>query len=196
MNQTQYWNAEWTKRRREILVPTMNRNKLAKVVYELSIREYLDKLNKLDIGCGTGIHAMHLSAFHIGWKTFYTGIDLSERAVDFGKSYGFNLICDDFFKYDFGCKFDCFLMLDSLEHFMNHDMLIKKILELANPKALMIVNVPLYCQRTAHDTGMERPISPDDILYFYKGLGVTESFGSDIYGSYGFPYMFAEGELP
>lgn len=195
MKADEYWNKEWTRRRSGVCKPLMNRNKMAKIVYELATRSYLDKLYKLDVGCGTGIHAMLLAGYSMGWRERYTGIDLSEKATEYGREYGFNTICGDFLTYDFGRKFNCFLLLDSLEHFLDHESLAKKIVELAEPSSVVIANVPLFCLSHANEANMERPVAPEDIKNFYKMLNVKDEVYSEVYGSYGYPYMFIEGAM-
>lgn len=193
MNLTEYWNQEWGKRIALGKVPAMNRDKMAKLVYELSRRDGLDNLEKLDIGCGTGIHAMILAGFNGGWNRKWTGIDLS-NAVRFCQRHGFNAILGDFFTHKFDRKFECFLMLDSLEHFLDHEAVAKRILELAEDKFCIFINVPLYCQAHAAQAGAERIVTTEDVDVFFRNLNIKhENTNVEVYGSYGFPYMIAEG---
>ena len=148
----------------------------------------------LDIGCGTGIHAMHLSNIYPRWKTRWTGIDLSSVATDYAKQYGFNAICGDFFEYKFDRKFQLFLMLDSMEHIMDHDGLAERIVELGEKPFIVFGNIPLYSPDSEHDKQYERHVSVGDLMKFTDAIG-TDRFYPNVYGINGYPYMMFEAEV-
>jgi trans-aconitate methyltransferase len=188
-----YWDETWAKRVGPHH-PAMNINKMAKLIYKLTIRDHLAGLEKLDIGCGTGIHAMHLSNIYPQWKTRWTGIDLSEVATGHAMGYGFNAICGDLFEYKFDRKFQLFLMLDSMEHIMDHKRLAERIVELGEKPFWVFANIPLYTPDSKHDKQYERPISMGDINDFTRAVG-ADKFYPQIYGIKGYPYMMFEAEV-
>jgi SAM-dependent methyltransferase len=172
----------------------MNLEKMAKMVYELTIRKHLSGLEKLDIGCGTGIHAMHLANIYPKWNTRWTGIDLSEVATGFARKHGFNAICGDLFEYPFDKKFQLFLMLDSMEHIMDHEGLAARIVELGEKPFRVFSNIPLYTPDSEHDKNYERAISMGDINRFIEAIG-ADKFYPQVYGINGYPYMMFEAEV-
>jgi 2-polyprenyl-3-methyl-5-hydroxy-6-metoxy-1,4-benzoquinol methylase len=188
-----YWDEAWEKRIGPYH-PFMNFDKMAKMIYELTIRRHLYDMEKLDIGCGTGIHAMHLANINPRWKTRWTGIDLSDVATGFARKYGFNAICGDLFEHEFDKKFQLFLMLDSLEHIMDHDRLAKRIVELGKKPFMLFANIPLYTPDSEHDKNYERPVSVGDVDKFTQAIG-AEKFHPQVYGINGYPYMMFEAEV-
>jgi 2-polyprenyl-3-methyl-5-hydroxy-6-metoxy-1,4-benzoquinol methylase len=188
--EVEYWTAEWSRRNGPDGV-TMNLEKMAKVIYELAIRRRYYNIEKLDIGCGTGIHATILSSWSRGWKERWTGIDLANSAVQFAQLRGYNAICGDFLKTEFDKKFECILLLDSFEHFSDRRSLAKKILNVTEKRFFIFMNIPMYSQAHAKHEYM---IGGKDIPEFLSLLGHKEDmfFNHDIYGSHGHPYMWVE----
>ncbi|MBR1735291.1 MAG: class I SAM-dependent methyltransferase [Alphaproteobacteria bacterium] len=90
--------------------------------------------NLLDLGCGTGLELKHI--FEKFPKLHVTGIDYTQAMLDkLRKNYpqkNIDLICEDYFKVDFGKeKYDCAISFQTLHHF-SHDSkiaLYKKIRE-------------------------------------------------------------------
>lgn len=187
-----YWDKVWEKRIKVDGV-AMNIAKISRLIYELSQRDYLHKLKKLDIGCGTGIHALHLSLYGTEWEKNWTGIDLSHNAVEFAQKRGLNAVCGDIFTYDFNDNFQLFLLLDTLEHIQDHEGLAERILKISDNKLFHVFgNVPLWCGENLREIGVERPINNKIISDFMKQLRL-KGYTVDIYGIHGYPFMIFEG---
>ena len=81
----------------------------------------------LDIGCGEGIHS-----------TKFMESDKSVTAIDYGESYYFkkmknekiNCIVDDFMLHKFDKKYDCVWCCHVLEHQLNPQMFLEKVVGL------------------------------------------------------------------
>lgn len=192
MNAAEYWDSEW-KRRAGVLGkhPDMNVEKLGKIFYELTKRADYAKMEKFDIGCGTGIHAWYMSRIWPGWKEKWTGIDLSESAVRFARFNGLNAVCGNIFEYQTDKRFDLFLLLDSLEHFFDDKRLAGKIKELGGPSFSIFGNIPLYSM--AHQQEVERSIGVKEVVNFLLSCGM-EGVNYEIYGVLGCPYCIFEGK--
>lgn len=180
-----YWDNEWVKRLSGSASPSMNVEKMAKLIYELTMTPEMAEMEKLEIGCGPCVHARHLANVYDGWRTKYTGIDLSPTAIKWAQDAGLNAICGDAFTHKFDKKFDCFIFLDCLEHIFNHEALSEVVKDNANGTPFIFGNIPLYCQ--AHAQEVERMLSIKDIVKFCSAIGNTH-FDYEIYGSYGLPY--------
>ena len=189
--QSEYWNKTWKDRIHDNHVE-MNKGKYHIVIKQLNSRPYLAPLEKLDIGCGTGIHALKMAEYNPLWRFRWTGIDLSTDAVDISKRFGMNTIYGDIYNFDgAGKKYGVFMFLDSLEHFFDHERLGKKIIELAAKEYIIIGNIPLYSSE--HSNECERSI---DCVALFKFLAAANCGQRKpelyIYGVGGFPYMFFE----
>lgn len=191
MNAAEYWDLEWKRRAGDLTKhPEMNVEKLGKIFYELTKRlDYAD-MEKLDIGCGTGIHALHMGLMCSGWRKKWTGIDLSENAVRFAVSKGLNAICGDIFQYETDKRFGLFLLLDTFEHIFDDKRLAEKIKSLAEPSFSIFGNVPMYS--AAHVETVERPIGIKQIVDFLFSCGM-QGVNYEIYGAAGWPYCLFEG---
>jgi SAM-dependent methyltransferase len=166
---------------------SLNQEKADILCRKLWERPHLAKMQKLEIGCGTGYHAASLARIYPQYYDTYTGIDLSETAVEKARSWGLKAEVANIFDYNPGRKFDAFLLLDTLEHIEDRDRVAEKIKELANRNYVLFANVPLYLI----DRGFEYPINFHDVFNFVKKCGFHH-FDHEIYGCYGFPYMFFE----
>lgn len=189
--QTEHWNKVWKDRIHANRVE-MNMDKYYFMMKSMVSRPYLAPMEKLDIGCGTGVHAAKLASFNPLWGLKWTGVDLSADAVAIARKYGMNAILADIYEFTgVGKKYKVFLFFDSLEHFFDHERLGKKIVELADKDHIVIGNVPMYSSE--HGDGCERMVSTLDLFKFLVWAGCTERPPAvHIYGVRGFPYMFFE----
>lgn len=189
--QSKHWNSTWEKRIHGDNV-AMNADKYRFIMKQLLIRPYLAPLEKLDVGCGTGIHAARMSVFNPLWKLRWTGVDLADSGIALAQNNGLNAISGDFYEFDgAGKKYQVFMFLDSLEHFFDHERLGRKIVELAAEEYIIIGNVPLY--RSKHGEVCERDVDAMAFIEFLKAAkcAVVEP-SVNIYGIKGYPYMFFE----
>lgn len=187
-----HWDAQWANRTKTGKVE-MNIGKLRVLLDELWKRPYLFRREKLDIGCGTGVHAYILSQYAPeAWNNHYTGIDLSQTAIDHARQvFGLNVVCGNIFDYESSKFFDVFLLLDSLEHFPDHNSLAEKIVQLGGRRHYTILgNVPLYL--SGDDENIERPISLEDVRRFAAQAGCSPNIQYMEYGVNGYPYMLFE----
>jgi len=188
--QQEYWNGVWQGRIHENSVD-MNHGKAKVVLKELCNRPYLAPMEKLDIGCGSGFHAIRLGAFNPLWKERWTGIDLAKSGIEYATQHGLKAFCQSVFDFDGnGKKYGAFLLLDSLEHFEDLPLLGSKIRELADTEYIIIGNVPLYT--SAHeDGGVEKPIDINILNKFLITAG-CRFLSQNIYGILAWPYLFFE----
>ncbi|MBE6887423.1 MAG: methyltransferase domain-containing protein [Ruminococcaceae bacterium] len=80
----------------------------------------LQTKNLLDLGCGTGLELDEI--FKILPHIAVTGIDMTQAMLDELKrkhpDKALNLICDDYFKVDFGIShYDCAVSFQTMHHF-------------------------------------------------------------------------------
>lgn len=115
--------------------------------YEINKRqEVLNDLeiygDVLDVGCAGGGFICHLdNEFEIN---SVDGIDISipkEKACSHSK---INYIEANFEKYNFKKKYDFIFMLDSIEHFADHEMILLKVKKLLKNKGSLIVSTPNF----------------------------------------------------
>lgn len=144
---------------------------------------------KLDIGCGCGIHAIRMKHLNRDWAAKWTGIELSKSASEWGKGNGVNVIQGDAFTYDFDKKFDVFFFFDSLEHIENHERLARRLIELGTPDFQVFGNVPLYASEHEYEINVDKVA----IGKFLADCGFKGLY-NEIYGIDGLPYMIFEGQ--
>ena len=191
-DQAKYWNKTWGDRIVGNKV-SMNGQKIHIVINALWKRFYMAPMEKLDIGCGSGIHAANLAVYNPLWQYKWTGIDLAETGVSNARRCGLNAICGDFFTFDGnGKKYELFLLLDSLEHFEDPLSVGRKIKELASDRYIIFGNCPLYLGKGTFEAGVEFPINIWVLKQFMEEAGCL-SMNHHIYGINGFPYILFEG---
>lgn len=84
---------------------------------------------------------------------------------------------------------------DVLEHIPNHKTLAKRIKELASNDFYIIGNIPLYTSDHANQVGgFEQPMDVNKLFDFLQCCGAI-GFEQEIYGAYGYPYMFFEAHV-
>lgn len=189
--QVDHWNGVWKGRIHGDSV-AMNADKYRFLMKQLVIRPYLAPMEKLDIGCGSGIHATRMAVFNPYWKLKWTGIDLSSEGIAMAQRHGMNAINGDVYDFDgAGKKYQVFLFLDSLEHFFDHERLGRKVAELADKEYIIIGNIPLYASQ--HGEQCEREVDCPTLVKFLKAANCVNMEPSVfIYGIKGYPYMFFE----
>ncbi|GAG64345.1 unnamed protein product, partial [marine sediment metagenome] len=143
----------------------------------------------LEIGCGTGIHAQYLASLYPCWRTMWTGIDLAESAIKRAQSFGLNAEVADIYTYESDKKFEVFLLLDSLEHLENHDLLAQQIKKLAAERYTIFGNVPLYASSAHKEGAIEVSLDINTISKFLLDAGCSGHLKQRIYGVNGHPYM-------
>ncbi len=191
INAVPYWDTQWEKRTQNGI--QLNVKKAYKLLGKFMEKEYYEKLEKLDIGCGLGHICRYVSMFgQPEFENYYTGIDESKVAIDFGKKHGLNVVCGDILKYEFDKKFDAFLLLDSLEHIEDHLGLANKIRSLAKDRYYIVGNIPLYQSDHVNEMGgFEHEMNSHKLTTFLHNCGAM-GCEEEIYGCFGFPYMFFE----
>lgn len=186
---TNYWDKTWGERIKDPHHVVLNGEKLKHLIKQLWLRPEYSIKEKLEIGCGSGIHAIRMRQYNPEWTNHWVGIDLSLKAADWGKNLGLNIIQGDIYTHTFDKKFDAFLFLDVLEHIQDHDGLAARLIEIGKEHFSILGNIPLY--RSEHSDSCERDIDINVLGRFLKNCGFT-GFYHGIYGINGFPYMFFE----
>ncbi len=114
-----------------------------------SHRIILDLLNKkdnlkiLDVGCGDGLFAEHLSE-----RNHLVGVDFIPESENTSKNF------KSYYQYDLNNglpdklhqegKFDYILLMDVLEHLLNFEKVIEQSKELLNPQGKLIISLPNF----------------------------------------------------
>jgi 2-polyprenyl-3-methyl-5-hydroxy-6-metoxy-1,4-benzoquinol methylase len=104
------------------------------------IIQHSKKIGKvLDIGCGLG---EVLSVFkENGWDC--TGIEFNEFAARFAReNFQLNIINKSIYDFDITEKYDVIMLWGVLEHFYDPKKILKKIHELLNDDAVLVLEVP------------------------------------------------------
>jgi SAM-dependent methyltransferase len=85
----------------------------------------------IEIGCGTGIYPIkNKELFN---KIDYTGIDISESAIEYCKQNSdFNFICGDFLKMDLKEHYDLVFSHAVIDHVYDIDKFIEKAVSISN----------------------------------------------------------------
>jgi len=181
-----YWDQTWKDRTGDTV--KMNAGKFMHLIDVLWSKPHFAIKNKLDVGCGTGIHAHFLSLFNPLWKTRWTGIDLAESAIAKAKTFGLEAHVSDLLDYKTEKRFNLFLFLDVLEHIEDHEAIGKKIKDLASDNYTIYGNCPLYLSDNDH----ERIINVNTIARFLAAAGCNGGLKPVVYGINGFPYITFE----
>jgi len=192
MNEIEHWDNQWKKRIISDARVKMNIPKFWKIRRELLKRPSFGRAEKLEIGCASGIHARIMAQDNPWWKERWTGIDLSEIAVNYAKKIGMNAIVADISTFKTDKRFNVFLLLDTLEHIKDRDAAAATIKSLGAKSYIIFGNIPLYTGKLAHESGCEWPVSPADVVDFLKKAGCTKSMWYYMYGMSACPYMLFE----
>ena len=185
------WDNEWKSRTNEHGI-SRNLPKAKYICKKLWDRPYLIPMKKLEIGCGESPHIAVLSKYCREWKENYVGVDASPYIVDIAVRKGLNVFCGDILDIDFnGKKFNLFLFLDVLEHIMDLERLAEKIKSLAEDDLVIIGNVPMAPNVQRDPEIEDRPVTLKELADFSGACG-CETIDHEIYGSFGYPYLFFE----
>lgn len=118
--------SNWYKRMHESCIP----------VHE-HFMKYMEKCSintVLEIGCGTGQYPIGLKHIFNGKK--YTGLDISQTAIDYCKTKSdFEFICTDFLKKKLNREFDLVYSHAVIDHVYDIELFIKNIIKLSNKNA-------------------------------------------------------------
>jgi SAM-dependent methyltransferase len=91
------------------------------------LKQKKDVKTVLEIGCGAGVYSIKMKEFFSGMQ--YTGIDISETAIDYCKKNSkFEFICGDFIKMDIEKKYDLVYSHAVVDHVYDIDQFISKII--------------------------------------------------------------------
>jgi hypothetical protein len=126
------------------------------------------------------------------WKEKYTGIDMSENAINIAKRWGINAEVGSIYDFKSDTKFQLFLFFDVLEHIENYEKTAEQIKKLADDRYCIIGNVPLYLSHV-EDDGYEREMNVAVLANFLNMAG-TKQLAHIIYGINGWPYMWFEAQ--
>lgn len=116
---------------------------------DLSIREHREKtnqailkLNGLEIGCSSGIAAVEYSKY----CSKYTGIDIADEAIKKAKDkniHNCEFICTDGHKLPFDDETFDFVIVNSLLHHLDLDLIFEEISRVLLPSGKIIFREPL-----------------------------------------------------
>lgn len=185
---SEYWTESWKNRITPENSVQMNKGKLRYILEYLWNRVDFIGKEKLEIGCGTGIHAHILSTYLSGWSEKWTGLDLSEAAIEWAQNKNLNAHLLDIYEYETTKKFELFLLLDVFEHIRDRGLLARKIKGLADNEYTIFGNIPLYLSHGK----FEWPVDVNVVAEFLQIAG-CKYFWHRIYGISGFSYMLFEG---
>jgi 2-polyprenyl-3-methyl-5-hydroxy-6-metoxy-1,4-benzoquinol methylase len=192
-SQAKHWDGEWYRRTNDGPGVQMNPRKMRQIIKELSKRKYYADSKVLDIGCGSGIHAVAMMQHFPRWEYNYTGIDLSKLGVEYARKLGLTAFVESIYDTNLS-GFDLFLFLDTLEHMEYHDRIAAKLRQIAKYPFHIFGNIPLYSTSTHSNGGCERMMDVNILHEFLKQCGASR-FWQKIYGSHGYPYMLFEAQV-
>jgi len=92
----------------------------------------------LEVGCYPGRYMMY---FHKKYKMEVEGLDFVE---DISDNKNFKIYKEDFLKWSTSNNYDIVCSFGFIEHFYDLENIIKKHLELTNPKGLSLITVPNF----------------------------------------------------
>ena len=103
----------------------------------------------LEIGCGTGIYPIKYT--HLFHGIHYTGIDISQPAIDFCKKHSsFDFICGDFVTMDLRRTYDMIFTHAVIDHVYDINTFLMKIVKLANRYAYISAYRGYFPEMEAH----------------------------------------------
>jgi SAM-dependent methyltransferase len=119
-------------------------------VYETGRHEFDDEIltmpfqpgnTLIEIGCGNGRFLKKLQAKYptlkiSGLDSSQTGIDACRQVLDG------NFICGDITRYEISDKYDYVLCFNTLEHFRNPNLVMRKLKELCHNASILYLTVP------------------------------------------------------
>jgi 2-polyprenyl-3-methyl-5-hydroxy-6-metoxy-1,4-benzoquinol methylase len=190
MDAPTFWNEKWDGRIKSDGRVAMNGEKRKFILKQLIARPEFDDLKKLEIGCGPAIHAGIMEQNRPGWTKNYSGVDVSETAIEYAREVvGVDARHLDVFSLNGEFKgIQLFLFLDSLEHIQDHKRLAGKVREMASDEFTIFGNIPLYTTAEGLETGNERPVDINVLAHFLSRCGGHDIY-HNVYGINGYPYL-------
>jgi 2-polyprenyl-3-methyl-5-hydroxy-6-metoxy-1,4-benzoquinol methylase len=120
----------------------------------LKLLKKKENISILDIGCSTG--SMLNEFLSKKPQTDLTGIDIDPNAKENGMPHlKDHIIIDDFLTHQFTKKYDIISMSFVLEHILDFDQYVQKVIQLLNPYGILYISVPdidspRACQQRDH----------------------------------------------
>jgi len=115
-------------------------NYWARVIVKLA-KKYINSGNLLDIGCFAG--KLLEEAEKEGFKAY--GVELYEKAVEYGRKKGRNIFLGEIYNAHFNEHFfSCVVLNHVFEHIQDPIRLIKEINRILTRDGVLIINVPAY----------------------------------------------------
>jgi len=116
---------------------TNERNEIIERMHDLNISH-----NVLDIGCSDGGFICQLdSEFNID---FIDGVDIELPTEKCCERDNINFIQENFEYYSPDKKYNFIFMLDSLEHFSDHEKILKKVNKILSENGTLIISTPNF----------------------------------------------------
>ena len=142
----------------------------------------------LDVACGTGVLIPEYLARGV---KHITAIDFSSGMIEkakekFSSHDNVDFICSDALEYDFDRKFDRIVIYDAFPHFINPEMLIKRLSSLLNDGGILTVahgasreKIQKFHDLHASEVSSPLPSSDELANIFSKYLDVIVNISDD-----------------
>jgi len=125
------YGKSWIKRSNDWYSEIHDSNYLIHENFKKYLKSKSDIKAVLEIGCGTGIYPIKNK--ELFEKIDYTGIDISQSAIDYCKQNSdFNFICGNFLKMDLKEHYDLVFSHAVIDHVYNIDAFIEKTISLSD----------------------------------------------------------------
>ena len=103
-------------------------------------------LSILDVGCGDGLMFEALSRFGR-----VEGVEIDSSSLSTSSSWLDQIFVGPFDEtFDPGTSYDLILMLDSLEHFAEPSLALRRAVDILDPRGFIVVTVPAFRQLWTH----------------------------------------------
>jgi 2-polyprenyl-3-methyl-5-hydroxy-6-metoxy-1,4-benzoquinol methylase len=190
MDAQTFWTKKWADRIKPDGRVLMNGVKRKFIIKYFVAHPEFDILKKLEIGCGPAVHAGIMEQKRPGWTKNYSGIDVSETAIEYAREMvGVDARHMDVFSLNGEFKdIQLFLFLDSLEHIHDHKGLARKVREMGADEFIIFGNIPLYMTEEGAATDTERSVDINVLADFLRRCGGADIY-HHVYGIGGYPYM-------
>ena len=145
-------------------------------------------IDVLDVACGTGVLIKEYLARGV---KHITAIDISSGMIEKAKEKfslydNVDFICADALEYDFDIKFDRIVIYDAFPHFINSEMLIKRLSSLLNDGGILTVahgasreKIQNFHDKHASEVSTPLPSSDELANIFSKYLDVVVNISDD-----------------
>ena len=156
----------------------------------LSIIDFKDVHDVLDLGCGQGILSAKLASLLPDANI--VGLDLSEKMIEIAKSNISNphitFQVDDYYSYNPDKKFDLIICFDAYPHFIDKEGFVKKSVDLLfNNGRLIIMHDAskdmINSHHDRHAMGVSTPLKKvdEEVKPFLTKFDLVKSLDEDIY---------------